>query len=65
VTTDHALPNQERRAGLDARQLRELVGLVEYDGSTDPFPVTGWDALVWIAGNVTQTAMLLSERYTL
>ncbi|HXO55169.1 MAG TPA: hypothetical protein VN866_01340 [Mycobacterium sp.] len=59
MTTDHALTNQECRAGLDARALREHVGLVEYDGSSDPVPVTRRDALVWIVGNATQTAMLV------
>ena len=42
-------------AYLNADQLRELVGLVEYDSSSDPFPVNGWDALVWVVGNATQT----------
>ena len=30
--------------------------LVEYDESKDPFPVTGWDAIVFVVGNATQTA---------
>jgi 4-hydroxyphenylpyruvate dioxygenase len=34
-----------------------LVGAVEHDASQDPFPVAGWDALVWVAGNATQSAM--------
>ncbi len=42
-------------AHLNVDQLRELVGLVEYDSSSDPFPVNGWDALVWVVGNATQT----------
>ena len=25
--------------------------------SHDPFPVTGWDAVVWAAGNATQSAV--------
>lgn len=37
-------------------QLRQLVGLVEHDVSTDPFPVTALDAIVFAAGNATQTA---------
>ena len=61
MTTDHALTNQECRAGLDARALHEHVGLVEYGGSTDAVPVTGWDALVWIVGNPTQTALLVES----
>jgi 4-hydroxyphenylpyruvate dioxygenase len=40
----------------DLDALRQLVGLVEHDESTDPFPVTGWDAAVWAVGNATQTA---------
>ena len=31
-------------------------GLVEYDAAADPFPVTGWDAVVWVVGNATQAA---------
>lgn len=55
---DHVitLTAEERRANLDLDQLRQLVGLVEYDESTDPFPVTGWDALVFVVGNATQTS---------
>jgi 4-hydroxyphenylpyruvate dioxygenase len=34
-----------------------LVGVVEHDASQDPFPVTGWDAVTWVAGNATQSAM--------
>ena len=47
---------QERDSGLDLDQLRQLVGLVDYDAAGDPFPVTGLDALVWVVGNATQTA---------
>ncbi|WP_244257352.1 4-hydroxyphenylpyruvate dioxygenase [Kitasatospora cineracea] len=32
------------------------MGLVEYDASTDPFPVTAQDAVVFVVGNATQTA---------
>jgi 4-hydroxyphenylpyruvate dioxygenase len=35
---------------------RELVGLVDHDTAADPFPVTGWDAVVWACGNATVTA---------
>ncbi|MEH3068727.1 MAG: 4-hydroxyphenylpyruvate dioxygenase [Aeromicrobium erythreum] len=57
-TTDQttALTGSERLAELDLDQLRQLVGLVEYDASHDPFPVTGWDAVVWAVGNATQAA---------
>ncbi len=34
-----------------------LTGVVAHDTSRDPFPVTGWDALVWAAGNATQAAL--------
>jgi 4-hydroxyphenylpyruvate dioxygenase len=50
------LTEQERQAGLDLQQLKQLVGLVEYDENQDPFPVTGWDALVFVVGNATQAA---------
>jgi len=33
-----------------------LTGVVKHDPSHDPFPVTGWDAVVWAAGNATQSA---------
>lgn len=55
--TDTAhLTLQEREADLDAAQLKQLVGLVEYDADNDPFPVTGWDAIVFVSGNATQSA---------
>ncbi|OKJ16039.1 4-hydroxyphenylpyruvate dioxygenase [Kitasatospora sp. CB01950] len=50
------LTPEELEAGLTAEQLRTLVGLVEYDASTDPFPVTAQDAVVFVVGNATQTA---------
>jgi 4-hydroxyphenylpyruvate dioxygenase len=53
-----ALTPEEREADLDLDQLRQLVGLVEYDESKDPFPVHALDALVWVVGNATQTAHL-------
>src|SRR3954467_15771918 len=37
-------------------QLRQLVGLVDHDASTAPFPVKAMDAVVFVAGNATQTA---------
>ena len=57
-TIEHlpALTPDERLADLDLDQLRTLVGLVEYDQSRDPFPVTALDALVWVVGNATQAA---------
>ncbi|HEY5854878.1 MAG TPA: 4-hydroxyphenylpyruvate dioxygenase [Aldersonia sp.] len=56
MTIESTLNDAERLADLDAEQLRQLVGLVEYDASTDPFPVSGWDAVVWVVGNATQSA---------
>jgi 4-hydroxyphenylpyruvate dioxygenase len=38
-------------------QLRQLVGLVDYDESKDPFPVKAMDAVVFVVGNATQTAL--------
>jgi 4-hydroxyphenylpyruvate dioxygenase len=57
MTVEQTLTSQERLADLDLDQLRQLVGLVEHDAERDPFPVTGWDAVVWAVGNATQTAL--------
>src|SRR5687767_15952877 len=57
------LTDSERLAELDLDQLKQLVGLVEYDTKSDPFPVTGWDAVVWAVGNATQTALLYQSVY--
>jgi 4-hydroxyphenylpyruvate dioxygenase len=48
-------------ADLDPGRLARLVGVVEYDHDPagDPFPVRGWDAVEWVVGNATQTALLL------
>jgi 4-hydroxyphenylpyruvate dioxygenase len=51
-----ALTGDELKADLTLEQLKELVGLVEYDASSDPFPVTGMDAVGFVVGNATQTA---------
>ncbi len=53
--TDTLTP-QEVQADLTLEQLRQLVGLVDYDQSKDPFPVTAMDAVVFVVGNATQTA---------
>jgi 4-hydroxyphenylpyruvate dioxygenase len=55
MTTVELTPD-ERDADLTVERLKQLVGLVDYDASTDPFPVTGWDAIVFVVGNATQTA---------
>ena len=44
------LTPQEVQADLTLEQLKQLVGLVEYDEEKDPFPVTGWDAIVFVVG---------------
>jgi 4-hydroxyphenylpyruvate dioxygenase len=54
--TGGPLTADEAAAGLPPGQLRDLVGLVDYDQSADPFPVTALDAIVFVAGNATQTA---------
>jgi len=41
---------------LSPDQLKQLVGLVDYDATKDPFPVRTLDAVVFVAGNATQTA---------
>ncbi|MCW2836894.1 MAG: 4-hydroxyphenylpyruvate dioxygenase [Marmoricola sp.] len=51
-----SLTAAEIRADLTLEQLKQLVGLVEYDEERDVFPVTGWDAIVFVVGNATLTA---------
>jgi 4-hydroxyphenylpyruvate dioxygenase len=63
MTVDQALTGQEELADLDVNQLKQLVGLVEYDAAQDPFPVTGWDAVVWAVGNATQAALAYQLAY--
>ncbi|GAA5044142.1 4-hydroxyphenylpyruvate dioxygenase [Nocardia callitridis] len=75
MTIEHVHPTDQAAAGTPetARtaeptlptegDLRTLVGLVDYDTSRDPFPVIGWDALVWVVGNATQTAHFLESAY--
>ena len=50
------LTHEEEQAGLTLDQLKQLVGLVEYDASSDPFPVTAMDCVGFVVGNATQTA---------
>lgn len=38
-------------------QMQRLVGLVEHDDSKDPFPVKALDAVVFVVGNATQSAL--------
>jgi 4-hydroxyphenylpyruvate dioxygenase len=56
MSVENTLTDEERLAGLDLDQLKKLVGLVEYDAARDPFPLLGWDAVVWAVGNATQSA---------
>src|SRR6476646_11364810 len=50
------LTPEERAAHLTIARLKQLVGLVDYDESTDPFPVVAMDAIVFVSGNATQSA---------
>src|SRR3954466_14686390 len=63
MSFEQTLNDEERLAHLDLDQLKKLVGLVEYDESADPFPVSGWDALVWIVGNAVQTAHFFQSAF--
>ena len=58
MTMEQTLTDQEQLADLSLEQLQQLVGLVEHDDSTDPFPIFGLDALVWVVGNATQAALV-------
>src|SRR5580765_5202658 len=63
MTIEQTLTDQERLAELNVEQLRQLVGLVDYDDRSDPFPITGWDSAVWVVGNATQTALFFQVVY--
>lgn len=63
MTFQQTLTSEERLAGLNLSQLQQLVGLVEYDADGDPFPVSGWDSIVWIVGNATQTAHFFQSAF--
>jgi 4-hydroxyphenylpyruvate dioxygenase len=63
MSLNDTMTSEERLAGLDLAALRQLVGLVEYDGDRDPFPVTGWDAAVWAVGNAAQSAHYFISAY--
>ena len=63
MTIEQALNDEERLADLDLDQLKQLVGLVEHDPVDDPFPVAGWDALVWVVGNAVQTAHFFQSAF--
>jgi 4-hydroxyphenylpyruvate dioxygenase len=63
MSIEQTLTDDEKLAELSLEQLQQLVGLVEHDPSTDPFPVSGWDALVWVVGNATQKAHFLQSAF--
>ena len=63
MTIEQTLTSDESLAGLDLEQLQQLVGLVEHDPRHDPFPISGWDALVWTVGNATQAALYYQVVY--
>jgi len=63
VSIEQTLTDDEKLADLSLEQLQQLVGLVDYDASRDPFPVSGWDSLVWVVGNATQTAHFFASAY--
>src|SRR4051812_42247375 len=63
MSLEQALNDEDRLAQLDLGQLQQLVGLVDHDDSADPFPVSGWDALVWVVGNAVQTAHFFQSAF--
>ncbi len=63
TTHDLELTPQERQADLDLDQLKQLVGLVAYDESKDPFPVVAMDAVVFVVGNATQAQHFYSSAF--
>jgi 4-hydroxyphenylpyruvate dioxygenase len=63
MSLEQTLNDDEKLAELTLEELQQLVGLVDYDASQDPFPVSGWDALVWVVGNATQTAHFFQSAY--
>ncbi len=63
MTLEQTLTDEERLADLDLASLKQLVGLVEHDAASDPFPVVGWDAVVWAVGNATQTAHFFTSAF--
>ena len=44
-------------------QLKQLVGLVDHDPSRDPFPVRAMDAVMFVVGNATQTALFYQHAF--
>ncbi|RZK71078.1 MAG: 4-hydroxyphenylpyruvate dioxygenase [Rhodococcus sp. (in: high G+C Gram-positive bacteria)] len=52
---DIRLTPREVAAHLETDELRQLVGLVEHDDASDPFPMVAMDAVVFACGNATQS----------
>ena len=48
MTIEQTLTGQERLADLDLDQLASSSGSSSTTPTGDPFPVTGWDAVVWV-----------------
>ena len=63
MSLNDTLTNEEVLADLDLDTLKQLVGLVEHDAASDPFPVNGWDAAVWAVGNATQSAHFFQSAF--
>src|SRR3954454_22235377 len=63
VSIEQTLTDDEKLAELSLEQLQQLVGLVDHDASRDPFPVSGWDWLVWGVGEATQPAHFFQSAY--
>src|SRR5689334_20505477 len=63
MSLNDTLTNEEVLADLDLDTLKQLVGLVEHDPASDPFPVNGWDAAVWAVGNATQSAHFFQSAF--
>jgi len=63
MTIEQTLTDTEQLAHLALPDLRQLVGLIDYDATSDPFPINGWDALIWVVGNATQAALYYQHVY--
>jgi 4-hydroxyphenylpyruvate dioxygenase len=50
------LTRTEQESRLDPAELRQLIGLTDYDASKDPFPVVALDASVFVCGNASHSA---------
>lgn len=55
--------SEEEFSNLDFGQSEPSVGAIEHEPSADPFPVNGWDAVVWVVGNAIQTAHFLQSAF--